>query len=141
MTHGEQTPSERRRDDALLWAGAQIAGQWKELAPEQLRVALRAMEPELKREHRLNVLRLELEREAAQRHHEERQEQRAHRRHMTELVVGAMVALAMLGGGVYVAPGPVVPACVGAAAFTRDAGTSTSTAGVPAGPGHRRGVP
>lgn len=78
--------------------------QWRELGAEQLGVALRAMEPELKREHRLSVLRLELEREATQRLHEERQERRAHRRHMTELIVGAVVALSMLGGGVYVAP-------------------------------------
>lgn len=104
MTTGERLPSGQPSDDAVLSAGARIAMQWRELGAEQLGVALRAMEPELRREHRLQVLRLELEREEAARKHAERQEQRENRRRVTELVVGAVVALAMLGGGVYVAP-------------------------------------
>ncbi|MET7738500.1 hypothetical protein ABZT02_45705 [Streptomyces sp. NPDC005402] len=49
------------------------------------------------------MVRLELQREAEQRQHDDRQQQRADRRRTVELVVGAVLALAMLGGGVYVA--------------------------------------
>jgi hypothetical protein len=104
VSTGEQLPAEQPSEDAVLSAGARIAMQWRELGAEQLGAALRAMEPELRREHRVRVMQLELQRETAQRQHEERQQQRAHRRHVLELVVGAVVALAMLGGGVYVAP-------------------------------------
>ncbi|MGW4359615.1 hypothetical protein ACWEKU_12805 [Streptomyces californicus] len=80
----------------------QIAMQWRELGAEQLKAALEATEPELRREHRLLMARLEMQREAEQRRHEERREQRAHKRQMAEVIVG--VAVAMLGAGVYVAP-------------------------------------
>ena len=49
-------------------------------------------------------MRLELEREASQREHDDRQQQRAGQRRTIELSVGAAIALAMLGAGVYVAP-------------------------------------
>ncbi|MEU6071248.1 hypothetical protein ABZ864_44130 [Streptomyces sp. NPDC047082] len=91
-------------EDPIVSAGMQIAMQWRHLGAEQLKDALRALEPELRREHHQLMVRLEMQREAEQRRHVERQQQRAHVRHMTELVVGAVVALAMLGAGVYVAP-------------------------------------
>nr|QIZ02078.1 hypothetical protein HEP87_42935 [Streptomyces sp. S1D4-11] len=98
-------PANRTPDeDPILSAGMQIAMQWRELGAEQLKAALQALEPELRRDHRALMLRLEMERDAEQRGHEERREQRAHRRQMTEVVVGAVLALAMLGAGVYVAP-------------------------------------
>jgi hypothetical protein len=74
----------------------QIAMQWRELGAEQLKAALEAMEPELRREHSVLMLRLEMQRE-------ERRERRAHKRQMTEVIVGAVLALSMLGAGVYVA--------------------------------------
>ncbi|MFG2952068.1 hypothetical protein ACGFZ4_43785, partial [Streptomyces adustus] len=54
--------------------------------------------------HRERMLGLELQREAEQRQHEDRQRERADRRHTVELVTGAVIAPAMLGAGVYVAP-------------------------------------
>ncbi len=76
--------------------------QWADVGTDQLKAALEAMEPELVREHRVLLQRLKMQREAEQQY-EERREQRAHRRQMTEVIVGAVLALAMLGAGVYVA--------------------------------------
>uniref|UniRef100_A0AAU3HRW9 DUF3040 domain-containing protein n=1 Tax=Streptomyces sp. NBC_01393 TaxID=2903851 RepID=A0AAU3HRW9_9ACTN len=78
--------------------------QWRELGAEQLKAALEAMEPELRREHRALMLRLEMQREAEQRQHEDHQREWADRRRTVELITGAVIALAMLGAGVYVAP-------------------------------------
>jgi cation transport ATPase len=101
----EQLPTERARDeDPTVYAAMQVAMQWKELDAAHLAAAMSAMEPSLRREHRERMARLEMQREAAQQAQLERQQQRAHRRHVAELAVGAVVALAMLGGGVYVAP-------------------------------------
>ncbi|MGQ4388881.1 hypothetical protein [Streptomyces sp. SAS_270] len=91
-------------EDPILSAGMQIAMQWRELGAEQLKAALEALEPELGRDHRVLMQRLKMQGDAEQRLHEERREQRAHRRQMTEVIVGAVLALAMLGAGVYVAP-------------------------------------
>ncbi|MFJ3644482.1 hypothetical protein [Streptomyces murinus] len=91
-------------DDAVLSEGARIAAQWRDLGAEQLGAALRAMEPQLRREHRERMLTLESQREAAQRQHEDRQRERAERRRTIELVTGAVIALATLGAGVYLAP-------------------------------------
>ncbi|MYS40655.1 hypothetical protein GTY23_05230 [Streptomyces sp. SID5998] len=91
-------------EDPIISAGMQIAMQWRELGAEQLKAALEAMEPELRREHRQLMLRLEMQRAAEERRYEERREQRAHKRQITEVIVGAVLALAMLGAGVYVAP-------------------------------------
>ncbi|WP_411092301.1 hypothetical protein [Streptomyces sp. 049-1] len=55
------------------------------------------MEPQLRREHRERMLRLE-------RQHEDRLRERAARGQRNELVTGAVIALAMLGGAVYMAP-------------------------------------
>ncbi|MGW7260505.1 hypothetical protein [Streptomyces sp. NPDC054834] len=105
MSSGGQLPAgQPSEDDAVLSAGARIAMQWRELGAEQLGVALRAMEPQLRREHRERMLGLELQREAKQRQHEDRQRERADRRRTVELVTGAVIALAMLAGAVYVAP-------------------------------------
>ncbi|MET7980149.1 hypothetical protein ABZW44_45730 [Streptomyces mirabilis] len=104
MSSGGQLPAEQPSGDSVLSAGARIAMQWRDLGADQLGAALRAMEPELRREHRERMMHLELRREAEQRQHEDRQQQRADRRHTVEVAVGAVIALAMLGGGVYVAP-------------------------------------
>ncbi|WP_238426542.1 hypothetical protein [Streptomyces adustus] len=47
---------------------------------------------------------LAMQHEAEQRQHEDRLRARADRRQTVELITGAVVALAMLGAGVYVAP-------------------------------------
>ncbi|MFJ5155004.1 hypothetical protein ACIQCF_26120 [Streptomyces sp. NPDC088353] len=82
----------------------QVALQWKELDADHLAAAMSAMEPSLRREHRERMARLEMRHEAARWEHEDRQQQRRYRRRVAELVVGAVVAVAMLGSGVYVAP-------------------------------------
>lgn len=105
MNRGGQLPASWTPDeDPILSAGMQIAMQWRDLGAEQLKAALEAMEPELRREHRMLMLRLEMQREAEQRQHDERREQRAHKRQLMEVIVGAVLALAMLAAGVYVAP-------------------------------------
>ncbi|MEU0726208.1 hypothetical protein [Streptomyces sp. NPDC006140] len=105
MTTDERLPAEPRpENDPVISAALQVAMQWKELDAAHLAAAMAAMEPSLRREHRERMVRLEMQREAAQQKQVEWQQQRAHRRHVTELVVGAVVALAMLGSGVYVAP-------------------------------------
>ncbi|MFJ1528274.1 hypothetical protein ACIOFV_07575 [Streptomyces mirabilis] len=102
-------------EDLVMSAGMNIARQWSHLSPEQLEAAFRALEPELRRDHKVLMTRLQLAHEQAEADRQERvrrsevearerQQRRAHVRHMTELALGAVVALAMLGAGVYVAP-------------------------------------
>ncbi|WP_330306205.1 MULTISPECIES: hypothetical protein [unclassified Streptomyces] len=107
-----QTPT---GPDPVLSAGMNIAMKWGEvLGPEKLEIALKALEPQLKRDHQAFMKRLDMQREAAERadaaaaaaaerEAQEKQEQRRHNRHMAGLAVGAVVAIAMLGAGVYVA--------------------------------------
>ncbi|MFD5952012.1 hypothetical protein ACFWAZ_39010 [Streptomyces collinus] len=105
MSSGTHSPAgQPPDDDAVLSAGARIAAQWRDVGAEQLGVALRAMEPQLRREHRERMLSIELQREAEQRRHEDRQRERVERQHRVETVTGAVIALAMLGAAVYVAP-------------------------------------
>ncbi|MER5904364.1 hypothetical protein ABT150_30395 [Streptomyces mirabilis] len=105
MNREDQLPAEWTPDeDPIVSAAMQVAMQWKELDAAHLAAAMAAMEPSLRREHRERLMRLDMQREVAQREYEERQHRRAHIRHMGELVGGTVVALGMLGGGVYVAP-------------------------------------
>lgn len=105
MSTEEQLPPDLPSGkDAVLSAGARIAMQWQHLGADQLGAALRAMEPELRREHRERLRQLDIQQEAAQQQLVERQQQRVHRRQLAELIIGAILALTMLGGGVYVAP-------------------------------------
>ena len=104
MSREGQLPAERTpSEDPIVSAAMQVAMQWKELDAAHLAAAMTAMEPSLRREHRERMVRLEMQREAVERDQRERQEQRAYRRRIAELIVGAVVALAMLGAGVYVA--------------------------------------
>lgn len=101
--------------DPVLSAGMDIAMKWGAvLGPEKLQIALRALEPQLKRDHQALMKRLDMQAEAAaradaavaaaaEREAQEKREQRKHTRHMAGLTVGAVVAVAMLGAGVYVA--------------------------------------
>ncbi|WP_405633870.1 hypothetical protein [Streptomyces sp. NBC_01174] len=91
-------------EDPTVAAGLEIAQKWgSALGPDNLDVALRALEPELRRNHKERMARLTLQREAAQQAAQERQEERAHKRHIAGLCTGAGLAIAMLGAGVYVA--------------------------------------
>lgn len=97
MTQENQLPAERTpEEDPLLAFGKDIAMQWKELGPEHLSAAMQSLEPELRRSHRERMAQMQFQ-------HEERQQQRLHRRHMIDLTVGAVISMAMLGAGVYVA--------------------------------------
>ncbi|MEV5439580.1 hypothetical protein AB0K80_26750 [Streptomyces sp. NPDC052682] len=88
-----QAPS----DDPVVSAGLGIAAKWGGvLDAAHLEVALKALEPQLRREHKERLLRLELQREAAE--HE-----RAHKQYMAGLITGGIVAIVSLGAGVFVA--------------------------------------
>lgn len=71
--------------------------------PEQLKVAFEALEPQLKREHQIRLKQLDAQRQAAERRARAEREVRQHRFRMTSLIVGAVMSIAMLGAGVYVA--------------------------------------
>lgn len=95
-----QTPE----SDPIVSAGLEIAMRWGQtLGAEKLDIALKALEPELRRAHRERMTRLEMQRQAAERELQERRDQRAHKRHLTGVIVGAAIAVAMLGAGVFVA--------------------------------------
>ncbi|MEV4453975.1 hypothetical protein [Streptomyces mirabilis] len=114
MSAEPQLPAEWSQEggDPILSAGMSIAMQWRHLGTDKLEAALKALEPELRRQHKTVLIRLGIQREAADRKERERRSElevrehrkrRAHVRHMADLTVGAVVALAMLGAGVYVA--------------------------------------
>ncbi|GAB1824665.1 hypothetical protein HerbRD11066_78310 [Herbidospora sp. RD11066] len=71
----------------------EIALEWSKLPPRHLEVALKALNPQLEREHQLRLLQLQLEAQ-------EKKESRKHAMHMVSIGVGCLVALAMLGAAV-----------------------------------------
>jgi hypothetical protein len=82
----------------------QIAAKWgATLDAEQLEVALKALEPQLQREHAERMFRLEMQQEAAQQSARSTRDQREHKRYMAGLISGTFVALGMLVGGLLVA--------------------------------------
>lgn len=101
--------------DPVLSAGMNIAMQWgAALGPEKLEIALKALEPQLKREHQALMARLEMQRAAAERadmaaaaaearEAQDKQLRRKHVQHMSGLIVGAVIAVSMLFAGVYAA--------------------------------------
>ncbi|WP_330435879.1 hypothetical protein OIC43_37230 [Streptomyces sp. NBC_00825] len=93
-------------NDPVVSAGLEIAMKWGTAlgGPAKLDVALKALEPQLRRDHKERMTRLEMQRQEAERASLERREERAHRRHLAGLIVGAALAISMLGSGVYVAP-------------------------------------
>ncbi|MFI6875475.1 hypothetical protein ACIBL6_18740 [Streptomyces sp. NPDC050400] len=111
----EPTPPATTPPDPVISAGLDIAVKWgAALGADKLEIALRALEPQLKREHQILMKRLDMERaaadrgaqaatEAAERAARQRQEQNKHNRHMAGLAAGVVIAIAMLGAGVYVA--------------------------------------
>lgn len=73
--------------------GLEIATQWAALPADHLKVALRALEPQLAREHAYRLARL------AQ---EEADARRAHRLHLVGLASGFLIAAAMLTSAAFV---------------------------------------
>ncbi|MGW9029137.1 hypothetical protein ACWGQ5_34410 [Streptomyces sp. NPDC055722] len=94
-----------RGDDPLVSAGLEIAMKWGAAlgGPEQLKVAFEALEPQLKREHQIRLKQLEAQKHAAERKARAEREIRQHKFRVTSLIVGAIMSVAMLGAGVYVA--------------------------------------
>ncbi len=103
---GTLPPVQPDGSDPMLAGALEIAMKWGAAlgGPDKLDVALKALEPDLRRQHKLKVLQLEMQRAVAEMEAQERREQREHSRHIAGLVVGAVVAIAMLGAGVYLAP-------------------------------------
>lgn len=113
--HQVPVPPPNRPVDPVISAGMEIALRWGEvLDPERLSIALRALEPQMKREHQARMAQIDMDRAAAERADAAAQaegertaralrERRAHARYMAGLTVGAIIAVIMLGAGVYVA--------------------------------------
>ncbi|MFI1535525.1 hypothetical protein [Streptomyces anandii] len=104
-TEGTRVPAPRG-DDPLVTAGLEIAMKWGAAlgGPEQLKVALGALEPQLKREHQLRLKEIEARRQDAERRARVQRELLQHRFKMASLIIGSLMSVAMLGAGVYVAP-------------------------------------
>ncbi|MEV7793388.1 hypothetical protein AB0O68_15555 [Streptomyces sp. NPDC087512] len=102
---GSSTAPAPRGDDPVVSAGLEIAMKWGQAlgGPDQLKVALEALEPQLQREHQIRMKQLEIQAQKAEREARQAREKRQHAFKMTSLVVGAVVSVAMLGAGVYVA--------------------------------------
>jgi len=80
----------------MKW-GAALGG------PDQLKIAFEALEPQLKREHQLRLKQMEAQHRTAELKMQAELALRAHRFHMTSLIVGAVLSVTMLAAGVYVA--------------------------------------
>lgn len=101
---GSLPAAQSHEGDAVISAGLEIAMKWGvALGADKLDVALKALEPQLRRDHKERMTRLEMQRQAAEHSFLERREQRAHKRYLAGVAVGAVIAVAMLGAGVYVA--------------------------------------
>lgn len=108
-------PAPQPAEDPILSLGLSIAAQWgSRLDPHQLEVALKALEPQLRREHKERTIQLEMQRDAAERESQEKRDaserasreardERSHRRYLATLITGGTLAIAMLGAGVFVA--------------------------------------
>ena len=127
MSREESRPSVPEVDPYIA-AGMSVAAQWGAAlgGPEKLEVSLKALEPVLKREHQIRLRQLELAAAAAERREaaeeaaaartaaaaeadadraaREVMEKRHHTYRMATLITGMAASLAMLGGGIYVAP-------------------------------------
>ncbi|MEU1515687.1 hypothetical protein ABZ490_26680 [Streptomyces sp. NPDC005811] len=104
------------QDDPVVAAGLDIAMKWGAAlgGPEKLKIALEALEPQLKREHQIRLRQLDMQRDATVRAEENakaaadgmlrlEREKRLHALRMTGLYLSAVISVAMLVVGVYVA--------------------------------------
>ncbi|GAA4199775.1 hypothetical protein [Microbispora amethystogenes] len=73
--------------------GLEIALQWGQLPAEHLQAALKALEPELRREHEFRIARLEAERQEAK-------DRRMHQLYLSGLIAGFVISVSMLGAAV-----------------------------------------
>ncbi|WP_141746794.1 hypothetical protein [Streptomyces agglomeratus] len=90
--------------DPYTAAAHRVAEQWAELDPEKFDLALKALEPRSKRAHQFRLRQLAMQEVAAKLAADDVIAKRHHTYQMTNLIVAAMLSLAMLGGGIYVAP-------------------------------------
>lgn len=86
--------------------GLEIAMQWAELPAEHLQVALKALEPQLRREHELRMAEQKaataLDLERVRLGAKEEASKRTHTLYVVGLVVGSVIAVGMLAGAVIV---------------------------------------
>ncbi|MBT2234777.1 hypothetical protein [Nonomuraea sp. NEAU-A123] len=75
------------------FTGLEIAMRWAELPPEHLSAALKALNPQLAREHEYRMAELTAEAQ-------EKKDLRNHRLQMTGLITGLVLAVGMLVGAV-----------------------------------------
>ncbi|MFV6032346.1 hypothetical protein [Streptomyces sp. NPDC056264] len=66
-------------------------------------MALKALDPQLRREHKERMLQLEMQRDASERASRVTRDERVHKRYLATLVTGGVMASGMLGAGVFVA--------------------------------------
>ncbi|WP_078504277.1 hypothetical protein [Streptomyces viridochromogenes] len=115
------------QEDPVIGAGLGIAAKWgAALGPEKLEIALRALEPQLKREHQARMRQLDnirakeerevaaaeaaaeraaaLQKAEADRAIRDAERRRNHVYRMSGLIAGVVLSLALLGAGVVVAP-------------------------------------
>ncbi|GHA30049.1 hypothetical protein GCM10010329_61530 [Streptomyces spiroverticillatus] len=101
----------------MISAGLNLAVRWGDaaLGPEKLQLALKALEPQLKREHEIRMRQLDdsraqaerqamLEKAAGERSVRDAERRRNHVYRMSGLIAGGGLSLALLGAGVIVAP-------------------------------------
>ncbi|MFH9663601.1 hypothetical protein ACH4NF_35600 [Streptomyces sp. NPDC017248] len=128
MSLEENLPAPVTQPDSVASAGLEIAMKWGAAlgGPEKLEVALRALEPQLKREHQMRLRQLEnqraqaeieaatiketVEREAAaakadaERQARDAERRRKHAFRIYTLIASVLLSLSMLAAGVWVAP-------------------------------------
>jgi hypothetical protein len=90
--------------DPYSAAAHRVAEQWAELDPEKFDLALKALEPRSKRAHQVRLRQLAIQEADAKRAADDVIAKRHHTYQMANLIVAAVLSLAMLGGGIYVAP-------------------------------------
>ncbi|MFJ2807852.1 hypothetical protein [Kitasatospora sp. NPDC087271] len=114
-------------EDLMVSAGLEIAARWGEaVGPEKLKIALQALEPQLKREHEARMRRMDdlrareerrasaddveakrsaaLEKMKAELALRESDRRRTHVYRMSGMIAGVVLSLALLGAAVAVAP-------------------------------------
>lgn len=92
------------REASFIDAGLEIAAKWGEnIGADKLELALKALEPQLGREHEVRMRKMDLQQEAAVREAEEAERVRRYRYRMSGLIAGVCLSIALLTAGVLVA--------------------------------------
>ena len=97
-------PMPQNEQPAIL-AGMEIAMKWGQVlgGPEQLKIALDAIEPQLIRDHEARMRQLSMQEKADEQRVRAARERQQLQFRTTSLIVGAVLSVAMLAAGVYVA--------------------------------------